>query len=465
VQEYGQRGDDEAGRTFGLDQYDSSLLEVRQPGAILGEDYWNYQESSGEIGGAFPQGQMSDFATFQDSASLSDYPEPSTAPSSRASDWKQDPLTGSYHNTNSSSFGGHLNYPLKRRRDSFDGSSLAPGVNLTSAYGRPIESMQYPLSHQSQPQYVDMRPIRDLNLIQNSRSRVSSWGEEAVAGQYADDWPPPPAPAPLVGSQFNQRLGSGVYVNDMNHGHNNHHGYQGNVTGTLPGATNLMNNSMASRMRSTSSDESGNSTNGHKKGNSISNSKHANRSAASQNEMINAMGHAMDASMESEGVAKCPYPNCSKTFAKNRSYNLKAHLRSHSQLKPFACNHCPRAFSRKHDLERHARVHSGDKPYICEACGKGFPRSDALRRHWRVEKECGEKAVEIEAGQPLPSLPPSHSTISAQAKGPAPGMMPSNASMTTSNQMLMSNNYSTFSPSSHWESEYQQDRKRPRGEY
>ncbi|EPQ28159.1 uncharacterized protein PFL1_04486 [Pseudozyma flocculosa PF-1] len=108
--------------------------------------------------------------------------------------------------------------------------------------------------------------------------------------------------------------------------------------------------------------------------------------------------------IDAEGIARCPYPNCNKTFAKNRSYNLKAHLRSHSQMKPFACAVCPRAFSRKHDLERHARVHSGDKPYICEICGKGFPRSDALRRHWRVEKECGEKAAQLEAGQPFAAV-------------------------------------------------------------
>jgi hypothetical protein len=76
-------------------------------------------------------------------------------------------------------------------------------------------------------------------------------------------------------------------------------------------------------------------------------------------------------------------------------------------------------------------LQSGDKPYLCEACGKGFPRSDALRRHWRVEKECGEKAVEIEAGQPLPSLPPGVNTVAAQAKGPIPGMMHMNGPTTT----------------------------------
>ena len=98
-----------------------------------------------------------------------------------------------------------------------------------------------------------------------------------------------------------------------------------------------------------------------------------------------------------EAAVRCPFPGCNKSFAKNRTYNLKAHLRSHSQVKPFQCLSCQRAFSRKHDLERHSRTHTGDKPYICDACGRGFPRSDALRRHWRVERVCGEKAAAMEA--------------------------------------------------------------------
>ena len=53
----------------------------------------------------------------------------------------------------------------------------------------------------------------------------------------------------------------------------------------------------------------------------------------------------------------CPHPGCGKLFPKNRLYNLKAHLRSHSNFKPFTCPNCKRSFSRKHDLHRHARVH------------------------------------------------------------------------------------------------------------
>lgn len=138
-----------------------------------------------------------------------------------------------------------------------------------------------------------------------------------------------------------------------------------------------------------------------------------------QADMLSELNETLSTALETDGVARCPFPNCTKTFAKNRSYNLKTHLRAHSQLKPFACASCPRAFSRKHDLERHSRVHSGDKPYICEVCGRGFPRSDALRRHWRVEKECGDRASEIDAGQPLPSLPPGAAGLTASAQVPS----------------------------------------------
>jgi len=346
-----------------------------------------------------------------------------------------------------------------------------------------MDQQQFYPVQQANYLYVDDRQAREYPMVPSQglagRTRMASWANDG-SGHYVDDWPPPPAPAPMAG---HRQGGPIIYQHDMSHSNNN--GGQGFAAANLPAGSNLMNNAMAARISSGSSDTSGPSTSAAAHNNSGSPNSTAAARNASQNEMINALGNAMDASMESEGVAKCPYPNCTKTFAKNRSYNLKAHLRSHSQLKPFACSHCPRAFSRKHDLERHARVHSGDKPYLCEACGKGFPRSDALRRHWRVEKECGEKAVEIEAGQPLPSLPPGVNTVAAQAKGPMPGMMhisdPTTTSMSNGggpsvpSHMMGMSAYPSF-PSHHqnWEGgnsygsnfSYQQpDRKRAREDY
>lgn len=75
------------------------------------------------------------------------------------------------------------------------------------------------------------------------------------------------------------------------------------------------------------------------------------------------MGAALDDWSQAEpertasGDVICPFPGCGKFFAKNRAYNLKAHLRCHGPFRPYKCLRCEMAFTRKHDLERHARKH------------------------------------------------------------------------------------------------------------
>ncbi|KAI5969605.1 hypothetical protein CANMA_001268 [Candida margitis] len=88
-----------------------------------------------------------------------------------------------------------------------------------------------------------------------------------------------------------------------------------------------------------------------------------------------------------------PCPSCDKVFLK--PYNLKSHLRSHSDEKPYACAHCSKRFCRSHDRKRHELLHKGAKNFSCEGylkdgvtkwgCGKKFARSDALARHFRTE--------------------------------------------------------------------------------
>lgn len=59
-------------------------------------------------------------------------------------------------------------------------------------------------------------------------------------------------------------------------------------------------------------------------------------------------------------------------------------MRTHTGVKPYACNVCNRAFSKKSYLRLHLRIHSGEKPYTCEYCNKNFARANTLSRHLTV---------------------------------------------------------------------------------
>ena len=68
----------------------------------------------------------------------------------------------------------------------------------------------------------------------------------------------------------------------------------------------------------------------------------------------------------------------------SNSTQLKIHNRLHLQQKPFACDQCPKSFTKKSNLTIHIRVHTGDKPYHCEFCKKKFSNSSDLRRHQKI---------------------------------------------------------------------------------
>ncbi|KAK8022470.1 hypothetical protein PG993_013237 [Apiospora rasikravindrae] len=83
---------------------------------------------------------------------------------------------------------------------------------------------------------------------------------------------------------------------------------------------------------------------------------------------------------------KCPY--CETSFT--RHHELKSHLLTHSQEKPFVCPACRMQFRRLHDLKRHCKLHTSEGLYVCPMCGRTFARSDALEHHSQYAAGCAD---------------------------------------------------------------------------
>lgn len=64
---------------------------------------------------------------------------------------------------------------------------------------------------------------------------------------------------------------------------------------------------------------------------------------------------------------------------------LRSHMRSHADDRPFMCAECGNQFTRQGHLRRHMNLHSGNKPFACNMCACQFTRVDHLRRHIKLQ--------------------------------------------------------------------------------
>lgn len=86
---------------------------------------------------------------------------------------------------------------------------------------------------------------------------------------------------------------------------------------------------------------------------------------------------------------------CDAVFAK--AWDLKLHIRRHTNERPFVCSVCGSGFKTKDKLKIHTRCHTGERPYVCSQCGATFRQSGILQSHMRTHsgekpyicKECG----------------------------------------------------------------------------
>lgn len=84
-----------------------------------------------------------------------------------------------------------------------------------------------------------------------------------------------------------------------------------------------------------------------------------------------------DVSLGSLRLKQCSYCD----YKTGVSTNLKRHMLSHTNDKPFPCPFCSYRATQKLHLQSHILTHTGEKPYHCTYCDHKTTRKAYLKQH------------------------------------------------------------------------------------
>lgn len=71
--------------------------------------------------------------------------------------------------------------------------------------------------------------------------------------------------------------------------------------------------------------------------------------------------------------------HCAKHF--RTKSELKKHLKTHTNDRPYVCEICGQAYRQKNAFDTHIKMHEGLNPFTCVYCNKSFTQKVALVRH------------------------------------------------------------------------------------